>query len=61
MEVLKVSDDTTREELAVAIGSVCDRAKRIPHVVGTDRLPTEWDRRHEQINAMLDQIERAPA
>jgi hypothetical protein len=57
-ETIRVTDETTRADLVLAIGGVCDRAKRIPQIVGTEKLPTEWDRRHEQINQMLDDLEQ---
>lgn len=44
---------TSRADVAEAIVGVCDRAKRIPHVVGSVELPTEWDRRHQQIDLLL--------
>lgn len=59
-DIIRVTDDTTREGLAEAIGGVNGRAKRIPHVVGSEELPTEWDRRHAQINDMLTELETLP-
>jgi hypothetical protein len=59
-ETIRVTDETTRADLVIAIGGVCDRAKRIPQIVGSTKLPTEWDRRHEQINDLLADWEKAP-
>jgi hypothetical protein len=57
--VIRVTDDTTWDELASALANVCARAKRVPRVVGSEKLPTEWDTRHEQIDALLTDMERA--
>lgn len=56
-----MTDVHSRAEIGVAIANVNARAKRIPHVVGTPLLPSEWDRRHAQINAMLYDWESATA
>ena len=60
-DLLRITDDTTRAEIVSVITSVCDRAKRIPHVLGTEELPSEWDRRHEQIDRLLRDWEQASA
>lgn len=52
-ETIRVTDETTRDELASALANVCARARRIPHVVGSETLPSEWDRRHETLNQLL--------
>lgn len=53
-DVIRVTGHS-RADLAESIGHVNARAKRIPHVLGTADLPTEWDRRHQQINTLLDE------
>ena len=60
-DTIRVTDETTRAELVSALANVCERAKRIPHAIGTADLPTEWDRRHAQIDQLLDDLDRAPA
>lgn len=56
--VLRVNDASTRADIAECIANVNERAKRVPHVttVCTGLPPTEWDRRHEQINLLLDEM-----
>ena len=49
-----VTDESTRADLAEAMGHVNFTAKRTFQVVGTPEHPTLWDRRHELLNAMLD-------
>lgn len=51
--VLRITDDTTREELAEALIHLCAEAKAISRrgVVGT--CSDDYRRRHEQINAVL--------
>jgi len=56
MEIIKVSDRATRDELAECLANVNARAKRVPAVVGTAELPTEWDRRHQQLDLLLTEI-----
>lgn len=60
-DVLRVTDETTRDELVEALGNMNRSAKRTMAVVGTDLVPTPWDRFHARINALLDDLERAPA
>lgn len=57
MSVIRVCDDPAPGELRDALANICNRAKRIPHVVGTPECPTEWDRRHETLNELLTLIE----
>lgn len=56
-QILKVTDADLRADLEAHLLLVNARAKRIPHVLGTDALPTEWDRRHQQLNLLLDELE----
>lgn len=58
-DVLRVNDASTRADIAESIVNVNARAKRIPHVVGNEKLPTEWDRRHGNINDLLTDWEAA--
>lgn len=60
-DTIRVTDETTRDELASALANVCARARRIPHVVGSETLPSEWDRRHRQLDELLSDWEQAPA
>lgn len=54
-DVIHITDALTRADLAEAMAGVNARAKRVPHVLGTPDLPTEWDRRHQQLDLMLSE------
>jgi hypothetical protein len=58
--IIRVTDETTRAEIAEALTNLGHVARREFPVVGTPRAPTPWDRRHQAINALLDDWERAP-
>lgn len=51
--ILRITDDSTREEIAEAITHCCRTASRAPYVIGTDEHPSAWDRAHVRINALL--------
>lgn len=54
MTTLRVTDQTSRAELEVTIGLLCDAAKRLPHVVSPDpKRPSKWDTAHGRIDAVL--------
>jgi hypothetical protein len=57
---IRVTDESTRAEVAEAMVYVNDRAKHTPHAVGTAEHPTLWDRRHSLLNAMLTDWEARP-
>lgn len=59
-DVIRVTDEDMRADLEAHLGCINARAKRIPHVVGTEILPTEWDKRHQQINLLLDEWQGKP-
>ena len=54
--MIRVTDESTRAELAECLANVNARAKQVPAVVGTAELPTEWDRRHQQMDLLLAEI-----
>lgn len=54
MTVVRVTDDTTRAELAETLRLLCDAAKRLPHVQGVC-APSSWDIQHARIDAVLDE------
>lgn len=58
---IRVTDASTKAELAEALRNLCARAQREMPVVGTEALPTPWDKRHRAIDALLDDYEQAPA
>lgn len=55
MQVTRITDQTTRAELEVTIGLLCDAAKRLPHVVEKTEKdpPTQWTLAHQRIDAVL--------
>lgn len=55
MDIIRVTDDTTRDQIAEACGHVCASAKRLPRVVGTAECPTLWDRLHAKLDVLLDE------
>lgn len=63
MTTIRVTDQTTRAQLEVTIGLLCDAAKRLPHVVAkrTTDEPTAWDLSHGRIDAVLDTWSTTPA
>jgi hypothetical protein len=60
-EILRVTDETTADDLRECLANLCHSAKRCIPVVGNDLLPTEWDRRHARIDALLDELQQATA
>lgn len=54
--MLKVTDDTTRDDIAEALRHVCAYAERQPHVIGW----STWERAHERIDQLLTDYEQAP-
>lgn len=59
--IVRITDDTTRAEIAEAITNMAHRASREFPVVGTPEQPTPWDLRHGAINALIDDYWEAPA
>lgn len=51
--VVKITDETTLDELATTLGLLNDAAKRLPHVKGVCS-PSSWDLQHARIDAVLD-------
>ena len=58
---IRVTDESTREEVAEAMTYINDAAKTTPRLIGTSQQPTLWDRRHELLNAMLTDWQGRPA
>lgn len=52
--LLRVTDDTTCDELAEALGHLCRFAKRQQCIVGTLEHPTPWDLAHRKLDGPLD-------
>lgn len=47
----------TRAEVIEALANLCRAAKREMRVVGTEALPTPWDRRHRAIDERLTELD----
>lgn len=62
-DIIRVCDTTTRAELTEMLGHLCAHAKRQQYVIETfaDDVPTAWTKAHRQINAILDDLQSAPA
>lgn len=54
MSTLVVIDDTTRDELELALTYQCKHAKRQPCILGVTQ-PSNWDVAHGRIDALLDE------
>lgn len=52
--LLEDTTPTSRAELEQALTNHSHRAQREYPVVGPTSQPTPWDRRHQQINDLLD-------
>lgn len=53
------TEDETREDIEEALGHLNATAKRCFPVVGNEEHPTDWDKKHNQINDLLSARERA--
>lgn len=53
-------DEPTAPDIAEALANLCAAAKRCQRVTheASTLQPTDWDRRHRQINDALDEYER---
>ena len=58
---IRVTDESTRAEVAEAMTYINDAAKATPREIGPAGEPTLWDRRHELLNAMLTDWQTRPA
>lgn len=58
---LRITEESTRPEIAEAITHLGQRARREFPVVGTEDQPTPWDLRHQAIDMLLVDWERARA
>lgn len=59
-DVIRVTDEDMRADLEAHLLLVNARAKRVPHLLGTAALPTEWDQRHVQLDLLLDEWQGKP-
>lgn len=61
--IIKVTDDTTRDELAEYLTNLCAFAKRQQRIVARfdSDEPTAWDKAHRRMDGPLDDWLRAPA
>lgn len=56
MSTIRITDESTREDLEEALTHLAHAAAREMPVVGTDAMPTPWDRRHAAIDELLDRM-----
>ena len=61
MAVVRVTDETTRAELAATIALLCEDAKALSRRGKAWDGDPEWARLHEILGAVLEDWERAPA
>jgi len=52
-----VTDETSADELAEALGHLVHAAKREMPVVGNPDHPTPWDAAHGRIDVLLDELD----
>lgn len=57
--VVVVTDTTTKAELAITIGLICDNAKRIHRRGYIGTASAAYAREHARINDLLDDWQRA--
>lgn len=60
-DLIPVTDETTRAEMADLLAMANRDTKRLPCVVGSREFPTPWDDAHEFLNELLDDWQAAPA
>ena len=54
MQVIRVTDDSTRADIEQAITQVLANMRRLP------KVESYWDRGHQRINALLDELDGLP-
>lgn len=56
MTALRITDDTTRDELAEYLTNLNNHAKRQPRIVEKSYLdrPTDWTKAHRRMDGPLD-------
>jgi hypothetical protein len=52
-QILRVTDDTTLEELAEALSTLNAFARRQQHIIGGREGLSAWDRAHQRIDKLL--------
>lgn len=55
-EIIRVTDDTTRDDLVLALGYLNDTAKSIRRKGYTGTASEAYARQHARINAILDEL-----
>lgn len=63
MDAIRITDDTTRAELAEYLTNMCAFAKRQPRAIALFEAdpPTAWDKAHRRMDGPLDDWLAAPA
>lgn len=60
MSITRITDQTTRAELEITIGLLCDAAKELSRRGPIGTLTDEYRIRHERIDAVLETWETTP-
>lgn len=60
-ETIVITDDTTVDELVEYLTNLNNHAKRQPHIVGDDVIPSAWDKAHRRMDGPLDDLLAARA
>lgn len=55
-ETIVIRDDTTLAELIEYVTNLNNFAKRQPHVIGCDKIPSSWDKAHRRMDGPLDDL-----
>lgn len=58
MTVVTITDDCTRADVEEALTYAAATAARMTHAVGSGEYVTPWDRAHEVVDGLLDELER---
>lgn len=61
MDIVRITDDTTADELVEYVTNLNNFAKRQPHVIGDEIIPSAWDKAHRRMDGPLDDLLRARA
>lgn len=54
---MRTEDGATREEIEEALGHFSKAAQAQPQAVGNSTWKSPWDRLHESMNQLLDQLD----
>lgn len=58
-DLIRVTDETSRDDLAEALANLVAYAKRQQYILGDAEHPSRWDRSHQRIDQLLTEYEAA--